>query len=575
MAKTDNRTPLINLIDRIATGVALVAAVFSLIIAALLLVNYAQMNRVDPSRNSELKQLQQKLKKNPQDSILREGIREMDLIARGAFFSTQNKLLIGRILLFSGILVLLVSGNISLIIRWKFPLPEKCPGMDNPYTNAVIARRVVFVGVCIVGMVVVLLGLNSNSVLDEDALTNDSPINKPEIKLPKGKINIPSQEALAENWPCFRDGNAFTERPDVPVHWDGKTGQNIIWKTDVAKPGFNSPIVWGNKLFLSGGDAGSRRVFLYNADDGKLIWQREVCGIPGSPSVLPAVSEDTGYAAASMATDGAQVYAIFANGDLICYNFNGDVIWSKNLGVPENHYGHSSSLMIDDGILVVQYDHGKSTALIGMKPDTGNIIWKTKHGEDISWASPVIVDYKGKKIILSATSTLVTGHDLKTGKELWIVECMAGEVATSPAYANGVVYVSNDNATTVAIEVEFGEIIWQNDELDMPDVASPLVKGKYLLLATSTGLLICVDAKTGEKLWDKECSTGFYSSPILVGDNVYVTDLQGLTYIFKLGDKYQEIAKNTIKDQVVTTPAFVCNRIFLRGKKFLYCIEKK
>lgn len=149
---------------------------------------------------------------------------------------------------------------------------------------------------------------------------------------------------------------------------------------------------------------------------------------------------------------------------------------------------------------------------------------------------------------------------------------MAGEVAPSPAYENGVAYFTNDNATTVAIDVATGKIIWENEDLDMPDVASPIVKGKYLLLATSTALLVCVDTKNGQRLWDKECATGFYSSPILVGENVYVTDMQGLTYIFKLGDKYQEVTQNKLKDQVVTTPAFVGNRMYLRGNKYLYCI---
>lgn len=565
------------MILRIAYGMMWVSAVFSLLVAVLLFVNYFQMNRSAPLRNPELNQLHKKLRNNPEDSVLVEGLREMDMIARGVFFSTRNKLLIGRFMLLAGILLLLVSGNIVLIINWKFPLPEKCPGIDNPYSNAVVARRIVFCTIGALAVLLFILNLNSDSVLDESVFADDIVEKNPPAKKPKGKINIPTREELAANWPCFRglDGNGITERPEVLESWDGKSEKNIIWKTKVPKPGFNSPIVWGDKLFLSGGDAGSRRVFLFNATDGKIIWQREVCGIPGSPSVLPEVTEDTGYAAATMTTDGTQVYAIFANGDIISYNFNGDVIWSKNLGVPENHYGHSSSLMIADGVLVVQFDHGKSTSIMGMKPDNGNIIWRTKHGEDISWASPVIIEHKGRKIILSATSTLVSAHLLKDGKELWSTECMAGEVAPSPAYDNGVVYVSNDNASTVAINIENGKIIWQNDELDMPDVASPVVKGKHLLLATSTALLICVNSENGKKIWEKECPNGFYSSPVLVGDKVYVTDIQGTTYIFKLADKYEEISKNKINDQVVTTPAFVGSRIFIRGNKFLYCIGKK
>jgi outer membrane protein assembly factor BamB len=577
MESENNKSSLINLINRIAIGIAVVSAVFSLLVATLLMMYYFQMSRSDPSQNKELKQLQRKLRETPQDKALREGIREIDMISRGAFFATRNRLITGRYLLLASIMLFLISGNVLVIIRRKFLLPEKCQGMNNPFVNAMLARRMIFMGICAIAVIVFLLGIQSESDLNEDALSEAPDRKKPMEKPKTGTINIPSREELTLNWSCFRglDGNGITQRGKVPVSWDTASGKNIRWKIEVLKPGFSSPVVWGNRLFLSGGDTGSRRVFMYNADDGKFIWQREVCGIPGSPDKLPEVTEDTGYAAATMTTDGKQVYAIFANGDLICYNFSGDVCWSRNLGVPDNHYGHSSSLMIRKGILVVQYDHGKSTSLIGIRPDTGKTIWKTKHGDEISWASPVFVNVNGKTSIISATSTLVSSHSLKDGKELWSVECMAGEVAASPAYADGSVYISNDNAVTVSIDVASGKIRWQNEDLDMPDVASPVAKGQYLLLATSTALLVCINTETGKVIWDKVCDTGFYSSPILIGDNVYVTDLKGVTYIFKLGDKYEEIAKCKLDDQVVTTPAFVANRIYIRGNKYLYCIENK
>jgi outer membrane protein assembly factor BamB len=588
----NNKSDLIKLLNRIAIGVTVISAVFSLVVASFLVVHYFQMYRSDPLHNRELKQLHRKLRENPQDRVLCEGIRELDMISRGAFFATRNQLLTGRYLLLGGLILFFISGNIIILIRRKFPLPEKCPGINNPFVNAMIARRVVFIAICVIAVIIFWFGVNSDSDLNEDVLKEGKiatratssgqagggrTTNSTSSGQAKGIINIPSREELANNWPCFRgvDGNGITQRGKAPFSWDAASGKNIRWKIKVLKPGFSSPIVWGNRLFLSGGDAGSRRVMMYDAADGKLLWQREVCGIPGSPSKLPEVTEDTGYAAATMTTDGKQVYAIFANGDLICYNLKGDVCWGRNLGVPDNHYGHSSSLMIEKGILVVQYDHSKATSLIGIKPDTGKTIWKTTHGEDISWSSPIFVESNGKTLIISATSKLVSAHSLKDGKELWRVECMGGEVAPSPVYADGFVYVSNDNAVTVALDVATGKIRWQNEDLDMPDVASPIVKGKYLLLATSTALLVCVNTETGKLIWDKECDTGFYSSPILVGDKVYVTDLQGVTYIFKLADKYEEVGKCKLDDQVVTTPAFVGNRIYIRGNKYLYCIEKK
>ena len=421
--------------------------------------------------------------------------------------------------------------------------------------------------------------------MDEDSKNSLNSKNNTINSIPIVELAVTTEE-IKENWASFRgfNGNGVTYRDNVPMEWDEKSSKNILWKSEISKPGFSSPIVWGNQLFISGGDKGARRVMTYDCDSGKLLWQREVCGIVGSPTTQPVVTDDTGYAAATMCCDGNQVFAIFANGDLISYKLNGDKVWSKNLGVPGNHYGHSSSLIVKNGTLVVQYDHSKNSSLIGINSKNGNILWRSKHGSDISWASPIIVDLDDKSVIISATSALVTSHNLKDGNALWSVDCMGGEVAPSPVYANGTIYVTNDNATTIAIDIQNGKELWRNDDLDMPDVASPIATDKYLFLATSTGILLCVDAKNGKLLWDKMFDIGFYSSPILVkvkGDDsviksiIYVTNMKGITYIIELGDKYIELGQSQLSESVVTTPAFVGDKIYIRGNKSLYAIGRK
>ena len=130
----------------------------------------------------------------------------------------------------------------------------------------------------------------------------------------------------------------------------------MLWKNKVPLKGFSSPIVWQDKLFVTGGDKKKREIYCYDANNGKLLWRHNVTGISGSPVKPPKVTSDTGYAASTPATDGHRVFAIFATGDLVCTDFEGKRIWAKNLGVPENPYGYSSSLLTTPDKLIVQYD---------------------------------------------------------------------------------------------------------------------------------------------------------------------------------------------------------------------------
>ena len=141
-----------------------------------------------------------------------------------------------------------------------------------------------------------------------------------------------------------------------------------------------------------------------DADTGAIVWRRPADGIPGSPTALPEVTDDTGHAASTLATDGRRVFAIFATGDLICLTFDGARVWARNLGVPQNHYGHASSLIVCRDLLLVQYDQGEGPALLGLRVDTGEPAWTTPRTVEISWASPALVSTADRDIlVLSAT----------------------------------------------------------------------------------------------------------------------------------------------------------------------------
>ena len=390
-----------------------------------------------------------------------------------------------------------------------------------------------------------------------------------------------SSEQILKNWTSFRgpvaSGHAAPANP--PLNWSAKEGKNILWKTKVPKPGMSSPVIWGNRLFLTGADESSRQIYCFETDTGELLWQHDADGIPSSPHEdrLPDVMEFAGLAAPTATTNGRYVAAIFATGDLLCVNMEGKRIWAKNLGIPDNDYGHASSLISHENLLFVQYDQKDNSKLLAFDLQSGNPAWQVKRGV-ISWSSPILIDNNGRMELILTNGKAVDSYDPKTGKLLWHVECLSGEVVPSAAYADGVVYVANEYASASAIDVgnrgSGPKILWQWDEA-LPDAASPLVNGDFLILPTGFGVVSCLDVKTGKVLWEQEFDDGFYSSPILVNDRVYIIDLKGRMQIFKINDEFELLGASAIAEDAYATPAFVGDRIYIRGLTHLFCIEEQ
>lgn len=386
---------------------------------------------------------------------------------------------------------------------------------------------------------------------------------------------------IFRNWPNFRGtgANGHAVHANPPLNWSVEEGKNILWKTEVPKPGMSSPVIWKNRLFLTGADESSRQIYGFETDTGELLWQHDVDGIPGSPpkDKLPDVMETSGLAAPTATTNGRYVAAIFATGDLVCVDMEGKRIWAKNLGVPDNHYGHASSLISHKNLLFVQYDQKDDSKLLAFDLASGNPAWQVKRGV-ISWSSPILIDNNGRMELILTNSKAVDSYDPRTGKLLWHMECLSGEVAPSAAYADGVVYVANEYASATAIDVgnrgSEPKILWQWDEI-LPDAASPLANEHYLILPSGYGIVNCLDVKTGRVFWEHEFDKGFYSSPILVNDRVYVIDLSGTMQVFKMDDEFELLASSQIGEDAYATPALVGERIYIRGVTHLFCIGEQ
>ncbi|RKD94553.1 PQQ-binding-like beta-propeller repeat protein [Marinifilum flexuosum] len=616
-------------------NIAIVAGTFSFIICMLVLVNYIQINRIDPVNTELINSLVQRLEENPNDNQLREQIREMDLLVRKAYFTNQWQVKAGGYLLLLGVIVTAIA--LQMFYAGKQKLPEVT---ESEQENIVLFKEKAreWIGLGGFGLVAITLlvaflthkelgnqftqaALVAQSTPEEksdvevvepikeevkeevkvekaaeevkkenekpaepvvedkkeEAVEKKEPEIKKETPAPKvtGGVSYPTKEMMA-NFPAFRGaaGQGVSYQKNIPTDWDGASGKNVLWKVQVPIHAYNSPVIWGDKLFLSGANATQREVYCYDRNNGKLLWTAKVEGIAGSPAKSPEVTPDTGHAASTLTTDGKSVFAIFANGDITALDFNGKQKWAKNLGVPHNHYGHSSSLLVYQDKLIVQYDHKKSASLMALSTANGDELWSTKRKVRVSWASPVIAEIGGNTEVILAADPCVASYDVNTGKELWKLDCITGEVGPSVAVGDGIVFALNEYASLVAIKPGANpEILWEAYDY-LSDVPSPVISGDNLIIVTSYGAVVCYDAKSGEIRWEQEFGSGFYASPILANGDVYLLDREGVMHIFKADKEYQEIAAPALGEKSDMTPAFADGRVYIRGEKHLYCIGK-
>lgn len=597
---------------RLLQNIAFISGVFAFVLCILIIVNFAQVRRADPLNSETLKILNERLKVNPEDDQLRTEIRELDLLARKAYFTNQWQIRTGGLMLFISIVIAIVC--LKSIELLKKAMPEMpASKMENFWTDRKINRKWIAIsGITLVTVALLLAFLTQDQVgkLLNTALESTNRENS-QGKLPPGdiktssttnqgnqrpdslsvspaagdtdssKVNTmtdgyPSQTEIISNFPSFRGpgGLGVAYQKNIPVSWDGKSGKNIRWKTEIPLPGYNSPIVWNGRVYLSGADETRREVYCIDAETGKMRWTANVEKLQGTPPMAPKVSKETGQAAPSMTTDGRRVYAIFANGDLIALDMEGNKVWAKNLGVPVNHYGHSSSLIMFQDLLLVQYDQRGAASIMALSGKTGELVWKTTRNVKISWASPAVIHTGQRVELILAAEPAVISYNPSTGKEIWRIDCISGEVGPSIAYSAGIMFSVNEYSKLAAVQIaDTPKLLWEDNEY-LSDVPSPVATGNYLFLVTSYGTVVCYDAKTGTKLWIKELENSTFSSPMLVDGKIYQMDKTGIMHIFKADKVYTSVGEPKLGEGSLCTPAFADGRIFIRGDRNLYCIAK-
>jgi outer membrane protein assembly factor BamB len=399
---------------------------------------------------------------------------------------------------------------------------------------------------------------------------------------------LPDAETYGRSWPSFRgpNGSGVSVHAGVPSDWDGRTGKGILWKSALPLPGANSPIVFEDRVFLSGANARQREVYCFHADTGKLLWRTEVGPKQPLDAPLVEVSRDTTYAAPTMATDGRTVYALFAGGELAALDFAGNEIWRRSLGPLTNHYGHASSLANWRGRVIVQLDQGAAkdglSKLLALDGANGHVIWQVNRPMPASWCSPIVVEHASEPLVITGGDPWVIAYSAKSGDEIWRADCLApAEVAATPVYSDGVVFAANEYAALSAIaadgrgDVTATHVRWTADA-GLPDICSPLVAGDCLLLLTSSGMLTCYDKQRGgPPAWEQDLRAEFAASPGLAVGRVYVFNRHGQASIIEpMRDNCRIIAQCELGEEAPSSPAFQDGRIYIRGSQHLFCIGR-
>lgn len=399
----------------------------------------------------------------------------------------------------------------------------------------------------------------------------------------------------AGNWAHWRGPTGNSDAVDAKPPTEFSSEKNVKWKVAVPGRGSASPIIWGNQVFISTAvptkGAGSSdtptcefKLLCFDRSNGKLIWEQTATVTRPPEAGHPTNS----FASASPCTDGEHVYAHFGSQGLYCYTLDGKFVWKRDdFGPMEtlNHFGEGSSPTIAGDKIIVPWDNLGPSALYALDKKTGKTIWKQDRERFTCWATPLIVEYGGRKQVVMNGQSVARGYDLETGNELWHCAGQTRRPIASPVAANGTIYVgSGFQGAFIGAFVPDGlgdlkgtdKVKWTITQ-DAPDVASPALSssGRMYFHKGKSGQLSCVDAATGKphymaKRIPEVDST--YGSPVTAGGFVYLSGRSGKIVVIKDADDLEIVSTNDMQETLDATPAPVDNELFVRGEKHLFCI---
>ena len=426
-------------------------------------------------------------------------------------------------------------------------------------------------------------------------------------------VSVFSEKAAAGNWPQWRgpDGSGISNEKNLPSEWSPT--KNIKWKTPIDGRAHSSPIVWGNKVFLTtavegavvpgakavkhvidggkeflhpdsvGADRNQTfKVICLDRESGKILWQSTAW--EGTP--YDNRHRKSSYAASTPATDGKLVYAFFGTEGIYAYDFKGNLAWKAQLGkLGTVGMGTGTSPILFDNLVIVQADeeNGEASFIVALDKKTGKEVWKKDRKVQVSWSTPLLAHTAKRAELLTSGTESVIAYDPATGAELWRHKGLESNAIPSPVANSEMAFLVAGFPAKVAMAIRLGQ---SGDLTGTPNVPwtyakgtayvpSPILYGDYLYLTTDRGILTCIDAKTGEVKYEGgriPIPATFTASPVAFEGKLLMTSEDGDTFIVKAGHKHEILGTNSVGEPVYASPAIADGRIFIRGEKNLYCI---
>ena len=405
----------------------------------------------------------------------------------------------------------------------------------------------------------------------------------------------------AENWPGWRgpSGDGVSAGKGIPTKWSSK--ENIAWRIAVPGEGHSSPIVWGDKVFLTSSLTEKNKRILLCIDrlSGQTVWQRDVVQSP--PETVHRLNS---RASGTPATDGKQVYVTFmrAEGDEViapnvgserlitpgkiivaAYDLDGNEKWKTNVGDFLSAHGFNTCPVLFEDLVILNGDHDGNAYLVALDRQSGRQRWRTRReNKTRSYVTPIIREIDGITQMILSGSLCIASYDPRNGKRHWIVDGPTEQFVASMVYDGKYVFATGGYPERHTLAIRPGgkgnvtdtHIAWRTTR-GAAYVPSPIISGRYLLMVADSGIASCFEARTGKRHWMERLPGGHSPSPVSADGLVYFVSDRGVTTIIRPSETFAVIAKNELGEPVSASPAISQGQIFLRTHQHLYCIGSK
>lgn len=391
-------------------------------------------------------------------------------------------------------------------------------------------------------------------------------------------------ESRAEsNWPVWRGphGNGHSLETGLPAEW---SAQSVLWKQPLPGEGQSSPVIWGERIFLTSALEGGRKRVVLCCDrrTGKILWEQ----VAWSGDDVEPIHKMNSYASATCATDGEHIYAFFGRGGgLFCYTVDGKPLWRKPLGEFAGPWGTAASPMLVDNLVIQNCDADENALLIAFDRETGEEVWSAEREDFRGWSTPVLIETAGRRELVLNGHTGAKAYAPATGQELWHSPAGRGRGSPTVAFANGLLHFveGRRGGTIYAVhpggngDVAATHRLWSQPRRGGRDLPSPLVIGKHVLVATMDGILHCYESPTGEVLWRQRLPGTYSASPVSYDGLAFFLNEDGQTAVLKPGETPRILHRNRLDAETgeifraSITP--LGGKLFIRSNRALYCIE--